>query len=143
MPTRKQRRRREKLKRHEWEEVYVDEEGRELDPDEAEALAASAPDSKRDRKGALSASTRERRPIEPPSLRRTLRRGLLFFPLMVLVIFVLPGDASATTATKVFQAVVLLAFFLPFSYFMDAFVWRSYQRRIAKRAAAEPAAKKR
>ena len=30
MPSRKQRRRQQKLKRHEWEEVYVDEEGREL-----------------------------------------------------------------------------------------------------------------
>ena len=38
MPTKKQRRRREKLKRHEYEEVYVDEEGRELEPDEAEEL---------------------------------------------------------------------------------------------------------
>ncbi|MDF2749544.1 MAG: hypothetical protein K0T00_719, partial [Gaiellaceae bacterium] len=35
MPSKKQRRRREKLKRHQWEEVYVDEEGRELDPEEA------------------------------------------------------------------------------------------------------------
>jgi hypothetical protein len=144
VPTRKQRRRREKLKRHEWEEVYVDDEGRELDPDEAEALAAAAPAAKAVRKTAsTTGSRRERRPIEPPSLRRTLRRGLLFFPLMVLVIFVLPGDASATTATKIFQAVVLLAFFLPFSYFMDVFVWRSYQRRLAKQAAAGPAPKKR
>ena len=44
MPSKKQRRRREKLKRHEWEEVYVDEEGRELDPEEAEALAAAQPE---------------------------------------------------------------------------------------------------
>ena len=38
MPTKKQIRRQQKLKRHEYEEVYVDEEGRELDPAEAEEL---------------------------------------------------------------------------------------------------------
>ena len=38
MPTKKQIRRQQKLKRHEYEEVYVDEEGRELDPEEAEEL---------------------------------------------------------------------------------------------------------
>ena len=36
MPSKKQIRRQQKLKRHEYEEVYVDEEGRELDPEEAE-----------------------------------------------------------------------------------------------------------
>jgi hypothetical protein len=25
-----------------------------------------------------------------------------------------------------------MAFFLPFSYFMDTMVWRSYQRRLAR-----------
>ena len=38
MPSRKQQRRRQKLKRHEYEEVYVDEQGRVLDPEEAEEL---------------------------------------------------------------------------------------------------------
>ena len=27
-----------------------------------------------------------------------------------------------------------MAFFLPFSYFMDTMVWRSYQRRLARTA---------
>src|ERR687891_356491 len=39
VPTRKQRRRRQKELRHEWEEVYVDAEGRELAPEEVEELA--------------------------------------------------------------------------------------------------------
>lgn len=126
MPTRKQRRRREKQYRHEWEEVYVDEEGRELDPDEAEALAATS-----GKPAAKAPPDRARRPVEPPSLKRTLRRGLLFFPLMLLVVFLL-GAEDLTTAQKVTQTVFLLLFFLPFSYFMDSLVWRSYQRRLAR-----------
>ena len=134
MPSKKQRRRREKLKRHEWEEVYVDEEGRELDPDEAEALGVTASDRRRDANPKAEPQRGGRR-IEPPSWRRTLRRGLLFFPLMLITVFLLAGD-QVTTAQKVTQTLILLAFFLPFSYFMDSMVWRSYQKRVAR--AADP-----
>ncbi len=130
MPSKKQRRRRAKQQRHEWEEVYVDEEGRELDPDEAEQLvgppATRASKAKPDR-----AQTRSGRVVEPPSWRKTLRRGALFFPLMLVTVFLLAGEA-ASTGGKIAQTFVLMAFFLPFSYFMDSVVWRSYQRRIAK-----------
>jgi hypothetical protein len=136
MPSKKQRRRREKLHRHQWEEVYVDEEGRELDPDEAEALVA--PKQARADRGKTRTTTRGGRTVEPPSWRRTLKRGLLFFPLMLLTVYLLAGDAVTTTG-KVAQTLVLMAFFLPFSYFMDSMVWRSYQRRLAK--SDEPARK--
>jgi hypothetical protein len=129
MPSKKQRRRREKLKRHQWEEVYVDEEGRELDPEEAEALVGPAA------RGAERTNAEPqkggRRPIEPPSWRKTLRRGALFFPLMLITVFLLAGN-EVTTTGKIMQALVLMAFFLPFSYFMDSMVWRSYQRRLAR-----------
>jgi len=127
MPSKKQRRRQQKLKRHEWEEVYVDEEGRELDPEEAEQLLEPA---KAARTKAQPAD-RGRRVVEPPSWRRTLKRGALFFPLMLIVVFFL-GGSEVSTAAKVIQTVTLMAFFLPFSYVMDSLVWRSYQRRLTR-----------
>jgi hypothetical protein len=133
MPTRKQRRRREKQKRHEWEEVYVDEDGNELDPDEAEEIAGPA--ARKAEKGQPKQAG-GRRAIEPPSLRRTLRRGLLFFPLMVLTVFLLTGD-DLTTVQKIAQAFFLLLIFLPFTHFMDVLLWRSYQRRQEKAAEAK------
>jgi hypothetical protein len=129
MPSKKQRRRREKLKRHQWEEVYVDEEGRELDPEEAEALVG--PTARRAERTNAEERKGGRRPIEPPSWRKTLRRGALFFPLMLITVFLLAGN-EVTTTGKIMQALVLMAFFLPFSYFMDSMVWRSYQRRLAR-----------
>jgi hypothetical protein len=129
MPSKKQRRRREKLKRHQWEEVYVDEEGRELDPEEAEALVGPA--ARRAERTNAEPQKGGRRPIEPPSWRKTLRRGALFFPLMLITVFLLAGN-EVTTTGKIMQALVLMAFFLPFSYFMDSMVWRSYQRRLAR-----------
>jgi hypothetical protein len=59
-----------------------------------------------------------------------MRRGLIFFPLMLLTVMLIGGDL--TLVQQVFQTVVLMAFFLPFSYFMDTMVWRSYQRRLAR-----------
>jgi len=130
MPSRKQRRRREKQKRHEWEEVYVDEEGRVLDPEEAEQLLGPT-EARAARGKAERPQTRSGRTIDPPSWRKTLRRGALFFPLMLITVFLLAGE-EATTGGKVAQTFVLMAFFLPFSYFMDSVMWRSHQRRLDK-----------
>ena len=130
MPSKKQRRRREKLKRHEWEEVYVDQDGRELDPEEAEQLIEPA----KAKRAKAQPAERARRVVEPPSWRRTLKRGALFFPLMLIVVFFLNSE-EATTAQSIVSTVTLMAFFLPFSYFMDSIVWRSFQRRQQKPAA--------
>ena len=129
MANKKQQRRRQKLKRHEYEEVYVDEEGRELDPEEAqELIGAPAPKSAKAAK--RQPAGRQPRTIEPPSARRTLKRGLLFFPLMLVTVMLLGKDL--TLATQITQTVVLMAFFLPFSYFMDTMMFRAYQRRLGK-----------
>ena len=135
MPSKKQRRRRAKQQRHEWEEVYVDEEGRELDPEEAEQLVGQ-PAARASRGKAERAQTRGGRVVDPPSWRKTLRRGALFFPLMLVTVFLLAGEES-TIGGKIAQTFVLMAFFLPFSYFMDSVVWRSYQRRIAKQGSGK------
>ena len=127
MPTRKQIRRQQKLKRHEYEEVYVDEEGRELDPEEAQQLIG-APYPKIAKAAKKQPAGHRPRTIEPPSARRTLKRGLLFFPLMLVTVMLLGKDL--TLATQITQTVVLMAFFLPFSYFMDTMMFRSYQRRL-------------
>ena len=130
MPSKKQQRRRQKLKRHEYEEVYVDETGRELDPDEAEELAGAALTKKSTSAAKSRPAQRGGRVIEPPSWQRTGKRALLFFPLMLAVVFLLSPELS--TAAKVFNTLVLMAFFVPFSYFMDSMMWRSYQRRLTR-----------
>ena len=136
MASKKQRRRQQKLKRHEYEEVYVDEEGRVLEPEEAEELVGSEKPARQSRAKAQPQQRGSGRVIEPPSLRRTAKRGLVFFPLMLVVIFLLPAKEDATTIGKVVNAVVLMGFFLPFSYVMDSMMYRAYQRRLAK--GAEP-----
>jgi len=130
MATKKQQRRRQKLKRHDYEEVYVDEAGNVLPPEKAEELAVASTSRKAERTAKQRPTTRSGRVLEPPSWRKVLKRGLLFFPLMLITVILLGRDLSL--AQQVFQTVVLMAFFLPFSYFMDSMMWRSHQRRTAR-----------
>jgi hypothetical protein len=123
MPSRKQRRRREKLQRHEYEYVIENEEGEEVvverSPEPAKDGKASASSTPRDRRG---------REIPKPSLGRVLRRTAIFGPLILVVVWLTSGK-DASTAAKVYSAVVLLAFFIPFSYLVDVFMYRTIGRR--------------
>lgn len=122
MPTRKQRRRRAKLHRHEYEEVWVDEEGREVEPP-PDAVEPVRGEAKR-RNGTQPARGRT---VNPPSWQRVAKRGVIFAPLMFLTVAILSPEF--TMSQKLVQTVVLLGIFLPFSYFMDLMVWRLYVRR--------------
>lgn len=126
MATKKQRRRREKGRRHEYEYVWVDEEGREVEVDPSEI--ATAPSGARDGKPARDKRGRAVRKIDPPSWGRVGKRGLIFAPFMFVVVWILRPE-GAPAASVVVQTIVLLGFFLPFSYLMDSLMYRTYLRR--------------
>jgi hypothetical protein len=126
MASRKQRRRREKERRHEYEYVYVDDEGREVAVEEAEPAKSNGK-----ARPAQSVRTVRGRKIDPPSWRRTLRRAAIFAPLMFVIVYFLRAK-DATTASVLLQVIMLLAFFIPFSYFMDSFMFRLAQKRAAQ-----------
>src|SRR5215210_1394196 len=125
MPSRKQRRRRAKDRRHEWEYVYVDEAGQEVDAPEDGPISGNGKRSHQPRT-AQRAGMRE---VQPPSWRRVGKRGLIFAPLMFLTVTFLSGEL--TMAQRLVNTVFLLAFFLPFSYAMDALMYRMYRKRAA------------
>jgi hypothetical protein len=121
VPTRKQRRRRAKERRHDYEYVYVDEEGREVEVEEPEKGAS------RSKNGKGPIRTRGGRRVDPPSWTRVGKRALIFAPLMFITIMLL--ESGEPLVATVFRTVFLLLVFLPFSYVMDSFLYRSYQRR--------------
>ena len=131
MPTRKQRRRRAKGRRHEYEYVYVDEEGNELEVDSDELKAERTASRNGRAKPAARAASGVR--IQPPSWRRVGKRGLIFAPLMFLT--VLLTNREAPVAGQILMTVWLLAIFLPFSYFMDSFMYRRYVKRTGTQSA--------
>ena len=126
MPSRKQRRRREKDKRHQYEYVYVDEHGRQVEVDEAAASPNGSPARAKDRPKAKS-QPRGGRTVEPASWQRAGRRGLLFAPLMFGVLYLLNRDVAPLALAV--NTLVLLAFFVPFGYFMDKVMYGMYLRR--------------
>jgi hypothetical protein len=60
-----------------------------------------------------------------------LKRGALFAPIFLATVLLLGGD-KLTFGTAVVQTAMLVAVFVPFSYFMDRVMWRSHQKRMAK-----------
>jgi hypothetical protein len=125
MPSRKQRRRREKLQRHEYEYVIENEEGEEVVVERPPTEGAK--DGKTDGKTNVPRD-RSGREIPKPSVGRVLRRTAIFGPLILVVVWI-TSSKDATTASKVFSAIVLLAFFIPFSYMVDVLMYRTMGRR--------------
>jgi hypothetical protein len=138
MPSRKQRRRREKERRHEYEYVYVDEAGEEVpvEPTELKPARERASDGKA--KPQARSSRLQRRVPQPPSWSRVGKRGLIFFPFMFLTITLLGGKAL-TLQARLVQTLILMALFVPFSYAMDAMMYRAYLRRGGTPAAGNAA----
>jgi len=138
MPTRKQKRRRQKDLRHEWEEVYVDEEGRELPPEQAEELvpgiaAKKAVEPRATAKGATRQEpgrTATGRTVQPPSWRRVLKRTAIFAPLMY--VFITLTQRSIAPVYGLLITLQLILIFLPFSYLMDKLTYRLWQKRQAR-----------
>jgi hypothetical protein len=136
MPSRKQRRRRAKAFRHEYDLVLVDAEGNEmpLDPEERR-VEREAKDRQRaaQAKPARGKAARGARiPREPPqpSWDRALRRGGLMGALMLLA-FVFLFKSQSLPQRLGFGAFYAVAF-VPLTYFVDRTAYRTYLRRLER-----------
>jgi hypothetical protein len=123
MPSRKQRRRREKLQRHEYEYVIETEDGEEIPVERPVEPAKPA-----DKNSARPARGRGGRGVPKPSMGRVAKRTAIFAPLILLVVFLTSGK-DASTSAKIFTGVTLVAFFIPFSYLVDTIIYRVYSKR--------------
>jgi hypothetical protein len=138
MPTKKQRRRIQKARRHEYEYVYVDAEGNEVAVDPAEIRAEK--DGQRESQPSKGASrkpatqTRGGKKIEPPSWRRSAKRGLIIGPLLIVAMVLF--NHNLPVAQQIAPAIFLLAFFIPFSYFTDSLAYKMYKKRLDRRDSA-------
>jgi len=138
MPTRKQRRRDLKSKRHEYEFVYVDREGNEVDePDEVEApakAAGPANGSKPKQPAAKKSSahtTRSRREPPAPSWKRAAKRSaLLGVFVMIFFSFTQHGNLIRVLPTALLFSVA----YVPVMYYIDRAAYRRFQGRSAKAA---------
>lgn len=126
MPSRKQRRRREKLKRHDWEYVQLDEEGNET-PLEAAQLKKADTNGK-------PAAKRARRPVrevKAPSWKRSIKRALIFVPFLYIFL-TYTGKEPLPLAERLGVSVLYAAVFIPMFFFVDRLAYRAYQRRLGQ-----------
>ena len=124
MPSRKVRRRRQKLQRHEYEYVVETDEGEEI-PIERPAERGREDDGRGAQKGPVD---RRGRPVPKPTFQRSIRRTAIFAPFIALFLYITGGD-ELTVFGVIVNTLVILAFFLPFSYFVDRLIYNALTRR--------------
>jgi hypothetical protein len=130
MPSRKQRRRRAKELRHEYEVVYVDAEGREIEPPPEAERKPERENGDRRRKAVgrgRAASGRPRRIPQPPSWSRSGKRALMFFPIFLLAISLI--SKHTPLVSRFLTALAYSLLFVPLTYLMDRTAYRTYIRR--------------
>jgi hypothetical protein len=146
MPTRKQRRRRDKDFRHDVRVFEIDEEGNETPISALRALEEKEK-PKPEKKAAApvkSRSGRTMREVQPPTWERAFKRGGLMGGLMlvVFILFLKNGPLVTRIVIPAFYAVA----FIPLTYWIDRTAYRSYLKRSGNQPAAkktkQPAAKK-
>ena len=127
MPSRKQRKRRQKERRHEYEVVYVDDAGNEVEPPPQVEPKRERDSRKPDRGSRAKGKSGPVREVKPPSWQRSAKRALLFFPLFFIV-FSLVNKNAAVTA-RLIASLGYSALFVPLTYMMDRTAYRSFLRR--------------
>ena len=98
--------------------MWVDDEGNEVDPQETTSDKATP------------RARSSRRDPQAPSWQRTFKRGAIFAPIMFGTVLLL--SPNMPMATKITQTLLIVAIFVPFSYFLDRILYRSAQRRAAR-----------
>ena len=140
MPSRKQRQRKAKSKRHEWETVWVDDEGNELEAPPEEVVERDR--EKKERTPATKATAKQpaqrgmRREPQPPSLSRAIKRAGLLVIVVYFLFSLSAGSSSNRYVAALIPAVIYTALFVPFTFLIDRFAYRRYQAKQAGGGAA-------
>jgi hypothetical protein len=146
MPTRKQRRRAQKERRHEYETVWVDEEGNELEEPPEELVAATEKRDGAKPKAKTSQQQRGGRPVRvppPPSWQRAAKRSLIL-GAVIFVAFYLAGSRNGSNRflSAIEITVIYTVIFIPFQFTIDRFAYNRWQRR-AEQQGSKGSARKR
>ena len=130
MPSRKQRRRAQKERRHEYETVWVDGEGNELEEPPEDLPAAPQKANNGKPKAQPQRGGRAGRVPPPPSWERAARRSLILGAVIFALFFVLGAkNGGHNIASALGLAGLYTLLFIPFTYFLDRFAYNRFQRR--------------
>jgi hypothetical protein len=137
MPTRKQRRRSQKERRHEYETVWVDAEGNELEePPEAAAVAPEKRSNGAKPKASVKAKAapqRRGRVPQEPSWRRAAKRSLFLGVGIFVVVYISNTNQGNRTLVAFLFAALYTLLFIPLTFTMDRWSYNRFQRRAAEK----------
>jgi hypothetical protein len=135
MATKKQRKRTQKERRHEYETVWVDAEGNDLEepPDDASpAPRERGTDGRKPQQKRTQQSRATRTPL-PPSWRRAARRAVIIGGVIfALFAIVNSKNGKSGYVSALLVAVLYTALFIPFTYYVDRFAYSRWQRKAAE-----------
>jgi hypothetical protein len=128
MPTRKQKRRDAKSKRHEYEFVYVDDEGNEVEtPDEPAEPRRNGSKPAAAKKAQTRGGRGSRRTPQPPSWKRAGRRAIILGAVVFALFGVLAKGHNYAGAAV--AAVIYTVLFVPFTFMLDRFAYNRWRQR--------------
>ena len=158
MPTRKQRRRQQKGRRHdyEYETVWVDPEtGEEVEPPEDYVeptvdekpqngkQKAKAPQPKAKAQPQSQRGGRQVRVPPAPSWQRSVKRSVIIGVALFAVIYLLGSkNGNHSLASALLLAGIYTVIFIPAQYAIDRFAYLRWQRRADQEAERRPAKKR-
>jgi hypothetical protein len=147
MPTKKQRRRAQKERRHEYETVWVDAEGNELEePPEEPAAEPEKGDGAKPKPKPRATQQRGGRPVRvppPPSWQRAAKRAVIIGAVIFAFIYIAGAkNGSHSLGSALLLAGIYTLLFIPFQYAIDRFSHNRWQRRADEQAARRPAKKR-
>jgi hypothetical protein len=144
MPTRKQRRRAQKERRHEYETVWVDEEGNDLEepPEDLVAEPDKRNGAKPKAKAPQQRGGRSVRVPPPPSWQRAAKRSLILGGVIFALLYITSKNGSDRLITALGLGVLYTALFIPFTYMIDRFAHNRWKRRAEQQAEKRPSRKR-
>jgi hypothetical protein len=145
MPSRKQRQRKLKSKRHEYETVWVDADGNELEEPPPE-LAEQEEQRRKDKAVPASAAKkpaqrggRTLREPPQPSWNRAFKRASLLGIVVFFLFLLTARHGSNRYLAALVPALIYTALFVPLTFWIDRFAHRRWEAR----QGSAPATKKR
>ena len=135
MPTRKQRRRSQKERRHEYETVWVDAEGNELDESQEELAAAHTEKSNGAKPKAKPQTAPQRggrsvREPPAPSWQRAAKRSLILGAVIFVFFYLAGSKGHHNLGSALLISLLYTTLFVPFSFMIDRFAHNRWQRRM-------------
>jgi hypothetical protein len=90
-----------------------------------DATGPSEPSDRPVRAAKSAPPARRGRSVPVPSLRRSIKRGVIFIGLVTAALYLL-GGSKHPFLPLLLQAVVIMLFFIPFDYYLGRFMYRKF-----------------